>query len=72
VTEDEYYAWFAAAGYQPTGYGTELTEEFENEHGTKIMVTRARELSSKDRAAAIERYKRYLGINYPPHGSGVH
>jgi hypothetical protein len=32
------------------------------------MVTRAGELTSADRDAAIERYKMYLGIGYPPGG----
>jgi hypothetical protein len=35
-------------------------------------VTRASELTYGDRVAAIERYKMYLGICYPPHGRGVH
>jgi hypothetical protein len=72
VTEDEYYAWLDAAGYRRTGDGTTITEELKNEHGATIMVTRASELSPQDRLAAIERYKMYLGIGYPPHGAGVH
>ena len=48
------------------------TEELMNEHGATLMVTRASELAPADRVAAIERYKMYLGIGYPPGGGGVH
>lgn len=72
MTEDEYYQWFRACGYEPTGAGTELSEEWSNPLGTTIYITRANELTAADRAAAVERYKMYLGIGYPPHGHGVH
>jgi hypothetical protein len=72
MTEDEYYDWFEAAGCKRTGEGTSLLEEFQNAHGATIMVTRASELSSEDRVAAIERYKMYLGVGYPPYGTGAH
>lgn len=73
MTEDEYYAWLeSAAGYGRTGRGTILTEELVNEGGATFWVTRASELTPRDRLAAIERYKMYLGIGYPPHGTGVH
>jgi hypothetical protein len=72
VTVDAYYQWFLDAGFKRTGESTLLTEEWSNAAGTFIMVTRAEELSPEERAAAIERYKMYLGIGYPPGGRGVH
>jgi hypothetical protein len=69
VTADQYEQWFRDRGFEPTGDGTLITEEWVNEHGTYIMITRASELSAADRAVAIERYKHYLGI---PGGGGVH
>jgi hypothetical protein len=72
VTVDQYEQWFRDAGFQPTGEGTILTEEWVDEHGTYIMVTRGRELNARDRADAIERYKHYLHIGKPPGGGGVH
>jgi len=72
VTVDEYYAWFSACGYEPTGQGTLITLEMRNSSGSILMVTRPEELSAQDRSAAIERYKMYLGVGYPPHGHGVH
>jgi hypothetical protein len=72
VTIDEFYAWFGKAGYSRTGQGTNLTEEWVNDVGTYIMVPRPSELSEDDRAAAVQRAKMYLGIDYPPYGHGVH
>jgi len=72
VTEEEYNQWFHDAGFKPTGDGTVLTEEWVNEHGVYIMVTRAAELRAADRAAAIARYKEYLGVDRPIGGGGVH
>jgi hypothetical protein len=72
VTENEYYAWFSAAGFERTGDGTNLLEEFSDAHGTYIMAPRASELSPADRAAAIDRMAAYLGIDRPIGGGGVH
>jgi hypothetical protein len=72
VTEDEYCQWFLDQGFEPTGAGTILLEERVNSVGTYIMVTRATELSAADRAAAIERFKLYLGVGRTPGGGGVH
>jgi hypothetical protein len=72
VSEDEYYQWFRDAGFERTGDGTLLTEEWSNEAGTFVMVTRPQHLSPRERAAAIDRYKMYLGIGYPPAGFGPH
>jgi hypothetical protein len=73
VTEEEYYQWLRDAGFEPTGEGTLITEEWANPtSGQAIMITRARELLPRERPDAIERYKMYLGIDYPPHGTGVH
>lgn len=72
MTEEEYYAWFSAAGFERTGQGTNLLEEFVNEHGISIMAPRASELLPADRAAAIERMRMYLGIGRPIGGGGVH
>jgi len=72
VTEDEYYLWFERAGFRRTGEETILTEEMKNEADTTILVTKASELSPDERAKAIGRFKMYLGIDYPPHGRGVH
>lgn len=69
---DEYNEWFEAAGFKKTGHETILTEEWSNDAGTFIMVTRAEELSAAGRAAAIARYEQYLGINRPIGGGGVH
>ena len=69
---DEYNQWFEDAGFRKTGEGTLLTEEWVNDVSTYIMVTRAEELTAGERMAAITRFKRYLGIDYPPHGRGVH
>jgi hypothetical protein len=62
---DDYYQWLHDAGFEPTGDGTLLTEEWSNAAGTFIMITRPQELSPRERFAAIERYKKYLGIGYP-------
>jgi len=72
VTENEYYQWLRDRGYEPTGDGTLITEEWVNVYGTAIMITRASELTPKEREAAIKRYQMYLGIGYPPYGRGVH
>jgi hypothetical protein len=72
VTIDEYNQWFHDAGFEPTGEGTLLTEEWVNEHDTYIIITRGSELGPADRAAAVERYKEYLGIGRPIGGGGVH
>jgi hypothetical protein len=72
VTADQYEQWFRDAGFEPTGEGTLITEEWVNEHDTHIMITRANELNGADRAAAVERYKEYLGIGRPIGGGGVH
>ncbi len=69
---DEYYQWFRDAGFETTGASTILTEEWSNTLGTFIMITRPQLLSPGDRAAAIERYKMYLGIGRPIGGGGVH
>jgi hypothetical protein len=72
LSVNEYYQWFHDAGFKLTGSSTLLTEEWSDAAGTFIMVTRPQELSPNDRAAAIERYKMYLGVGYPPGGRGVH
>jgi hypothetical protein len=72
VTEDEYCEWFVGYGFQRTGNQTALTEEWENESGVTIMVTKASELSPDDRLAAVERMRRTLGIGFPKGGGGVH
>ncbi len=69
---DEYNQWFADAGFTRTGERTLLTEEWVNDVDTYIMVTRAEELTAGERMAAITRFKRYLGIGYPPGGFGPH
>ncbi len=69
---DEYYQWFKALGFAPTGECTLTAEEWSNKEGTFIWITRPQELTPEDRAEAIERYKMYLGIDYPPGGGGVH
>ena len=72
MTEEEYYDWLRAAGFEPIGDGTLITEEWSDRHGTFIMLTRASELSPDDRAAAIKRFEMYLAINRPIGGGGVH
>ena len=72
MTVDQYYRWFRDRGFEPTGEGTALTLEFVNSYGTSLMVTRPEELTPHDRAAAIERYKLYLGLGGPIGGGGVH
>jgi hypothetical protein len=72
VTEQEYDDWFRSMGFERTGEGTKLTEEWINAGGTAIMVTRASELSLRDRLASIERFRRTLGIGFPIGGGGVH
>jgi hypothetical protein len=72
LTVEEYYQWFESAGFKRTGDGTLTSEEWSNDSGTFIQVTRPEELSAEDRAAAIKRYEMYLGIGRPPGGGGVH
>ena len=72
MSVEEYYQWFRDAGFDRTGNSTTLTEEWSDRAGTFIMVTRPEELSPSERAAAIDRYKMYLGIGYPPGGHGPH
>jgi hypothetical protein len=63
VSEDEYDAWWAGAGFKRTGDGTNITEEWTD--GTRhIYMTRPSHLSLDDRREAIERAKMYLGIDY--------
>jgi hypothetical protein len=69
---EEYYRWLRDAGFEPSGDGTDLTEEWSDAKGTFIMITRPQELSPEERVAAIERYKTYLGIDRPIGGGGVH
>ena len=69
---DEYEQFFRNAGFAKTGSETLLTEEWCNPTGTCIMVTKAQELTAGERMAAITRFKRYLGIDYPPGGFGPH
>jgi hypothetical protein len=70
---DEYDQFFVDAGFRKTGERTRLTEEWVNrDTDTYIMVTRAEELTAGERMAAITRFKRYLGIGYPPGSFGPH
>ncbi|MBR0874475.1 hypothetical protein JQ633_29250 [Bradyrhizobium tropiciagri] len=70
MSEEEFENWFRSAGFERTGVGTIITEEWSD--GTRsIFITRPSELSPTDRKAAIERAKMYLGIDYP-RVRGVH
>ncbi len=60
MTEDEYYEWFRACGYDRTGAGTEITEEMMNGHGNTIQVPRASVLTPEDRKEAAEGMSRYF------------
>jgi hypothetical protein len=61
LTEDEYYEWFKACGFDRLGTGTEITEDLINARGTVIQVPRASVLSPKDRREAAEGMSRYFG-----------
>jgi hypothetical protein len=69
---EEYEQWFRDAGFEKTGEGTILTEEWCNQSGTCIYVNRGDQLTENERAAAIGRFRRYLGIDRPIGGGGVH
>jgi hypothetical protein len=65
VTIDDYYRAFKGIGYEPTGEGTNLTEEWVNAAAQRLYITRPSELSPQDRADAVERIRRTLGIGFP-------
>lgn len=65
MTIDGYYLAFEQMGFGPTGEGTNLTEEWINAAGQVIYITRPSELSTQDRADAVERIRRTLGIGFP-------
>jgi len=60
VTEDEFYDWFHKCGYERTGKGTNITEEWMNEHGHKITVPRPSELSPEDRVEATQGMSKFF------------
>jgi hypothetical protein len=70
VTEDEYYGWFRACGYERTGNGTETTEDLYNIDRKKIIqVPRPQALSPEHRREAAEGMGRYFGWGI---SQGVH
>jgi hypothetical protein len=70
VTEDEYYAWFHACGYDRTGNGTDTTEDLYNIDRKKfIQVPRPQLLSPAHRREAAENMGHYFGWGI---AQGVH
>jgi hypothetical protein len=61
VTEDEYYEWFHACGFERTGHGTLTTEDMINAAGKIIHVPRPSELSPADRVEATQGMSKYFG-----------
>lgn len=72
MTEEEYDAAFDAIGFKKTGHGTNLSEVRRSSDGTPLYVTRASELTPKERAETVERMMRTLCIGFAPGGGGVH
>lgn len=60
MTEEQFYEWFHRCGYDRTGKGTAISEEWMNEHGHKIIVPRPSVLSPEDRKEATEGMSRYF------------
>lgn len=62
MTEDEYYRWFSACGYERTGQGTETTEDLYNVDRKRfIQVPRPQGLTAAHRREAAEGMSRYFG-----------
>lgn len=61
MTVNEYYEWFRQCGYERTGNGTTLTEEWRNANGFTIYVNRPETLSEEDRVDATRRMSQYFG-----------
>jgi hypothetical protein len=61
VTNEEYFAWFEACGFVPTGDGTELLMDMINERGTVIHVPRPELLSDDDKREATEGMSKFFG-----------
>lgn len=60
MSEEEYFAWFKACGFEPTGEGTEITIDMINDRGTVIQVPRPSTLTPDDRREACEGMSQYF------------
>jgi hypothetical protein len=70
VSIDEYYKWFSACGYSPTGEGTVTTVDMYNPERKKfIQIPRPDALSPEHRREAAENMGHYFGWGI---AQGVH
>lgn len=70
MSEDEYYKFFEDQHLKLTGERTNLTEEWVRYGTDYFMFPDPKQLSARDRKAAVERAKPYFGIGIRQ--GGVH
>jgi hypothetical protein len=70
VSVDEFYSWFSACGYSPTGEGTVTTVDMYNPERKKfIQVPRPEHLSQEHRREVAQNIGQYFGWSV---AQGVH